>query len=160
MAITQAEAEAFLAAAKEIPEPMKWTTRHGRAADVAQVRLEEGGLTIGDLVLVQMPADARHWSFKLRTSGTEVLRWDYLPEGRLRRHRNPASSPAWLPRVDRSLVHEHPTIGGRQGPFSLSLEDVDTHDHEHAFQYFCERANINPLTNYRPPPEPQLALFP
>lgn len=160
MALTQAEAEAFLAAEKVIADTMNWTTRHNRGADVAQVRLEEDGLTIGDFILVQMPAEPRYWSFKLRTSGTEVLRWDYLPAGSVRRHRNPASRPAGMPRLDTSLVHEHPTIVGRQGLFSRSLVGYETDDHYQAFLWFCERANIDPRHTYRPPPEPQLALFP
>jgi hypothetical protein len=64
-----------------------------------------------------------------------------------------------MPRTDRSLVHEHPTIGGRQGLFSVALDGYDTDDHYQAFLWFCERANIDARGNYTPPPEPQLALF-
>jgi hypothetical protein len=139
---------------------MDWMTRHGRGSDVAQVLLEEGGVVIGDLIAVQMPGDSRRWSFKVRTGGTEILRWDYLPPGELRRHRNPSSRPAGYDSRDTSVIHEHAPVVDLYDNLSVPLPERDTTDHNQAFRWFCKRANIAPGDAYRPPPEPQLALMP
>jgi hypothetical protein len=88
-----------------------------------------------------------------------VLRWDFLPEGTLRRHRNPKPLPSGFKRIDDAPVHEHPTVQGQYGPYSRPIRETSTQSHHEAFLRFCERANIDPRDAYAAPPEPQLPLI-
>jgi hypothetical protein len=92
--------------------------------------------------------------------GSEVLSWHFQPEGDSRSHRNPSPLPEGLPRRDFALIHEHPWIEPHGTMCSRPLFGLDKVGHEDAFNSFCGRANIDPGTVYKPPPEPQLSLLP
>lgn len=158
--LDEGDVAAFMAAPKSMVGQMEWIGRHGGGSAVAQVPLEHRGLIIGDLIAVQISGAPRSWKFKLRMEGTQVLRWEYMPPGTIRRHRNPRPLPIGFERTDRSLVHEHPYIEGQCGRYSRPLPpDVDAVRHEDAFQAFCAHANISP-DGYVEPPTPQLEMLP
>lgn len=156
---TQAASDAFIAIQKTAVGGMAWRSRGLRAAQIAVVALEIEGLRSAALVCRQMPGSARHWAFTLRDTSHEHLRWDYLPPERPRRHRNTRPRPDDYPAKDLAAVHEHTNALGRYPQLSRPLEDRDTHDHEEAFMWFCERATIdtNAFT-YLEPPTPQLSF--
>lgn len=92
--------------------------------------------------------------------GTQVLRWEYVSFGKLRRHRNPKPLPPGFDAIDRSLVHEHPFLNGECGRYSRPLDDqLEIERHREAFWAFCARANIDPA-GYVEPPRPQLEMLP
>lgn len=146
---------------KTLVEPLRWPKRHRTASAVSMTPLEAGGLIIGDLIAVVIADAPRCWTFKLRASGREILRWDYEPVGTIRKHRNPGLLPPGFTRNDRSLVHEHPWLDGGYDRYSWPLApDNDTTDHAEAFAFFCERSNVTPGDNYRKPPVVQLPMEP
>jgi hypothetical protein len=158
VAITEADVEAFLDAAKVIPADanMRWRARNAHNQR-CHLPVEADGVGVGEVVMVVNTSLTRHWTFKLLRRRDEVLRWDFRRSPT--RHRNPQECGGEFERVVREQEHEHiwrEATGNVD--CARALHGVSSVAHDQAFMAFCARAKIAPHIAYQPPPLQQLTL--
>jgi hypothetical protein len=151
MTLNAADVAEFLAAEKTVPADARWSwrtrNRHNRRC---HLKVEAGGVTVGELILVVNLAIARHWTFSLLRRRAEVLRWDFARAPY--KHRNPRACGEDLRGTVRDLEHEHLWRPGTEMRCVTGLSDMEGLNHRQALEAFADRANIILLTAYQPPP--------
>lgn len=151
VALSLEDVAEFLAAEKTIPGDVRWQwrarSRHNRRC---HLKVEAGGVTIGELILVTNLALARHWTFSLLRRRAEVLRWDFAKAPY--KHRNPRECGEGFKRTVRDLEHEHLWQPGTEMRCVKGLDGMHSLDHRQALEAFADRANIRILTPYQQPP--------
>lgn len=151
MALRLADVAEFLGADKVITADARWNwrarNRHNRRC---HLRVESGGVAVGELILVVNLAVARHWTFCLLRRRAEVLRWDFARAPY--RHRNPRTCSADFEATVRDLEHEHLCRPDTEMRCVRGLDGLAQVDHRQAFVAFADRANIRLDTAYQAPP--------
>jgi hypothetical protein len=149
MALTQDEADEFMAAQKSVPAggAMDWQQRSPWAS--CRFPVEVSAAQVGELILITSIEIPEKWSFVLTFRGDEVYLLHVRPIGN---HRNPENRPAGFPRKVPEKVHAHIYVEGSGMTCAKPAADQGISNHQEMLSRFCDLAHLAFGPEYRSPP--------
>ncbi|HYP54683.1 MAG TPA: hypothetical protein VEQ41_00055 [Solirubrobacterales bacterium] len=156
MELEQTQVDDFLAAKKVAlgEGPVDWEHKTPELATWSAI-VEVDAVRKGEVRLVANPRVDRAWSFMLLLHKTAVYRLEDQPPPA--RHLN-RGCPESFPRRIGCEPHEHVWIRGRDLHCARPVDSLRDGDHHDFFKAFCERANLEFQSEYRPPEPPMQML--